>query len=112
MGMAVTPLDEDTIRVAFSGRLDVTGVDQTETSFSAHAVPAGKNVVVDMSDVSFIASLGIRMFIGVARPLLRKGAKMVLFGCQPAVRDVLETAALDELIAIVDDEPAATAALS
>lgn len=94
-----------------SGRLDVSGVEAVEAAFLAEAKGAAAGVAVDMSDVSFVASLGIRMFVAAARPLHANGRKLILFACQPAVNDVFEMAALDELIKLAPHEEAANAAL-
>src|SRR5689334_12580286 len=67
-------------RVVFVGRLDTAGVDRVETRFGAAVVAAGKNTVVDLSQVSFLASLGIRMLITTARSLSRKRAKLAMYG--------------------------------
>jgi len=58
-------------KAALFGRLDSRSVrddDQGEAYFFAH-IPKEQPAVVDMSDVSFIASLGVRMLIDTARAL-------------------------------------------
>ena len=72
MDMDVTDLGNNTVKIALHGRLDTPGVDQIELRFSATIVPKGKNAIVDLSDVSFVASMGLRMFISVARSVAGK----------------------------------------
>ena len=57
----------DVRKVALAGRLDTAGVDRIETRFGAAIVPAGKNTVVDLTEVTFLASMGIRMLIATTR---------------------------------------------
>jgi anti-anti-sigma factor len=90
--------------IAISGRLDATGVDGIETRFTALAAATGKNALVDLSDVTFLASMGIRMLISTARAMHLKKMKMVLFGAQDLVKEVLDHASMNELIPIVADE--------
>src|SRR5579872_112258 len=78
-------------KVSLSGRLDSAGVDVIETKFSANIVPAGENTIVDISEVAFLASLGVRMFIATTRALSWKGAKLVLYGATPPVMEIIET---------------------
>ena len=94
----------DVRKVALNGRLDTAGVDVIETRFGAVIVPAGKNTVVDLGAVTFLASMGIRMLITTTRSLSRKGARLALYNASPAVRDVIETAALTDIIPLAGDE--------
>jgi anti-sigma B factor antagonist len=97
------------LSVSLNGRLDTPGVDQIETQLTAHLVPRGARAIVDLSQVTFIASGGIRMFITIARALGRKGGKVVLYGAQPLVAQVLETTSLNAIIPVRPDAAAATA---
>jgi hypothetical protein len=42
------------------------GVDQIETRFTASIVPSGKHALVDLSGVTFLSSMGIRMLVATA----------------------------------------------
>jgi anti-anti-sigma factor len=46
------------------------------------------HVLIDMSGVSFVGSLGMRMLIAAARTADRTGRKVAIFGVQPAVAEV------------------------
>ena len=91
-------------RVKLRGRLDTPGVDRVEAKFTSAVVPEGRNTVVDLSEVGFIASMGLRMFIGLAKALKRNNAKLVLFAPQSQVNDVFNTVVLREIVPIVVDE--------
>ncbi len=112
MEMTVQDLGNRTTKVALHGRLDTPGVDQVETRFTAAVAPSGKNALVDLSDVSFVSSMGLRMLISVARAVRLRKAQMVLFGAQQAVAEVFEHAALSDIIPVVADERAAFAAVT
>jgi len=92
------------------GRLDTPGVDHVETQLTAHLVPRGARAIVDLSQVTFIGSGGIRMFITIARALGRRGGKLVLYGAQPLVAQVFETTSLTTIIPVRADATAATSA--
>jgi anti-sigma B factor antagonist len=111
--MDVTITDADGVTTArLSGRLDTANVNQVELSFTAGIVPKGQPTLVDLSDVSFIASLGIRMLLTVARALGRSRAQLVLFAPGPMVMEILETTAISEIIPIFGTEAEARAALA
>ena len=91
-------------RIALHGRLDTPGVDQIETRFTASVVSPANHALVDLSGVTFVSSMGIRMLIGTARSLNLKKAKMVLFGPQPLVKESLDHVSLSDVIPVVATE--------
>lgn len=91
-------------KIALQGRLDTPGVDQIETRFTASVVPLGKHALIDLSGVTFISSMGIRMLIGTARSLNFKKAKMIVFGAQPLVKESLDHVSLSDVIPVVATE--------
>jgi anti-anti-sigma factor len=99
-------------RIVLAGRMDTAGVDLIETRFGASIVPAGRNTVVDISQVTFLASMGIRMLISTTRSLSRKGGKIALYGATPAVREVIDTVALTDIIPLADSEDEAIGLVS
>ena len=60
-------------------------------------------VMVDLTNVDFIASIGMRLLILNANELAKRGGKIVLFNPTPLVKGALKTAEFDQLIPIFDD---------
>ena len=89
--------------VSLRGELDSQGVGKVETRFAAAICPAGKNAIVDFSEVGFLASLGIRMLISTARALAGRGARMIIIAPQELVRESLVAASIDQLIPLADN---------
>jgi anti-sigma B factor antagonist len=83
----------DVRKVQLTGRLDTSAVLGIETQFVTAIVPGGKNAIVDLSQVDFVSSMGIRMFISVAQILKDKRVKLAFYAPQRMVNDVLETIA-------------------
>jgi anti-sigma B factor antagonist len=110
MQMQVGETGEGVLTVTLIGRLDTPGVDRIETPLTAHLVPRGARAIVDLSQVAFIASGGIRMFITIARALGRRGGKLVLYGAQPLVAEVFQTTSLNDIIPVRTDAASAAAA--
>ncbi len=96
-------------KVVLCGRLDTPGVDKVETRFTAAATSAQNDVVVDLSGVTFLASMGIRMLISAARSKQNVKRRFVLFGAQPLVREVLDHVSIDLIVPVVADEQQALA---
>jgi anti-anti-sigma factor len=112
MDIVVAELSGNVSCVRLIGRLDAPGADQIGTRFRASVVAPGRNAVIDLTGVSFVASMGLRLLISSARALQLEGAKMVLFGAPSLVQDVFEQAALDQIIPITSTEQQALAQLS
>jgi anti-anti-sigma factor len=96
-------------KAVLGGRLDSLSVGEVETRFIANIVPREQSAVIDLSQVSFIASLGIRMLLGTARALGRNGAKLALFGATDPVMEIIETTAITDIIPVVGSEAEALA---
>ena len=112
MELEIKNQSDQITRLALRGRLDTTGVGEIELKFTSHTVPRGKPLLLDMSEVTFLSSLGLRMLLTVAKALDRHGAKTVLLSPQPAVREVLKLSGFDQLIPIHNDNETALAFLA
>jgi anti-anti-sigma factor len=55
-------------------------------------------VVIDLADVTFIASMGLRGLVMCAKSIHSKRGKVSMFGPRPEVADVIKTMGIDELI--------------
>ena len=107
MEMKQTDVAADVLGISLHGRLDTPGVDDVETAFTDTATRAGRHVLVDLSDVEFVGSMGLRMFISVAKALSKKKSKLVLYGARPLVKDVFDTVSLGDIVPVADDADAA-----
>ncbi|MBA4176242.1 MAG: anti-anti-sigma factor [Leptothrix sp. (in: Bacteria)] len=104
MNMSTSELASGVTCIRLNGRLDAPGADLIDLRFTATAAAGKHHTIVDLRGVSFVASMGLRLLISTARALHLKGASMVLFGAQELVRDVLEQAAVDQIIPLVGTE--------
>jgi anti-anti-sigma factor len=86
-------------RIALDGRLDVAGVQAAEPEFNA-AVAASPNIIVDLSKVPFIASMGIRMLVAGAQTQAKPGGKMVLVAPDEMTRRILKTTGLGQMVTV------------
>ena len=112
MNLEIKNHTDQITHVALRGHLDTTAVGDVELKFTSHTVPQGKPLLLDISEVTFLSSLGLRMLLTVAKALDRRGAKMVLLSPQPLVRDVLSHSGFDQFMAVHDNEVTALAFLT
>jgi anti-sigma B factor antagonist len=111
MDMQVAPIAPDATRIILSGRLDAAGAAAIDLPFNA-AAGSNRHLLVDMSAVTFVASIGIRTLVLGAKTIQRRGGKLLLLKPQPEVEQVLETIGVIDLLPVVHDEAEATAALA
>jgi anti-anti-sigma factor len=103
MQLEISNLESGIKQAKLIGRLDLKGANEIDNQFS-FATSSGKTpVLVDLSEVDFLASIGMRMLISNARALERRGSKMVLLKPTPLVKEALVTAGFDQIIPISDD---------
>ena len=110
MRMEETELPGGIVKVKLNGALDIAGAGDIEMPFS---IISGKNnkVMVDLTDVSFLASIGIRVLMKAARTIGNRGGRFVVFNPTDEARKVLRSTGIDTVIPVLADESAAIAEL-
>jgi len=96
--------NENLRRIFLSERLDAAGADAVSTRFAALAAGSARRVLVDLTGVTFLASMGIRALVSNAKAQHLRGGRMVLFvGANAGVAKTLETTGIDALIPMFTD---------
>jgi anti-anti-sigma factor len=109
MDMQVNEVDGITV-VAPDGRFDIAGSLAVDSRFKALAETVAA-LAVDMSKVTFLASLGVRTLMLSAKTVLRRGGTMAVFGADENVEKVLRSTGFNEIVSLYADFDAAKAAL-
>src|SRR5271156_6733718 len=110
MAMATEELTGGILKVILDGRLDIecaAAVDMKMNVISG----SRKDVLVDLQQVSFLGSMGLRALVAPARAIKSRCGKIVLFGPNELVEKVLKTSGVDALIPIHHELQSAIAAL-
>jgi anti-anti-sigma factor len=88
-----------TARVVLTGRLDIAGADKVALPLAT--VSGSKdNVLVDMSGVTFVASIGLRHLVMAAKAVARRGGSFKLVNPNPVVVEVVTAAGLAQMLPI------------
>ncbi|HEV3270887.1 MAG TPA: STAS domain-containing protein [Candidatus Methylacidiphilales bacterium] len=93
--------------IALSGKLDVLGVGEIENKFIGYTAARKKNALVDISGVTFMGSMGLRIFLSAARSLHLEKKSLILLNPQPLVKEVLETSGIGDTVIIEHDAESA-----
>ena len=98
--------------LSLEGRLDAATIITIQPEFMAKTVALKKPVIVDMSQVTFMASLCIRMLVEAAKGLKASGARLALLKPSPLVERALKASGFHLVVSIYHDEEAARESLS
>lgn len=98
MELQTQQLTDGITKINLFGRMDNVGVQDIDLQFTALTATKKAAVVVDLSEVSFLASIGIRTLITNARALRQRGGKMVLLNPKPLVDEILKAAGITTII--------------
>lgn len=102
MHMQTEELAPGIIKASLAGRLDIGGSQEIDPPFNVLTASC-RGLIVDLSQVEFVGSIGLRTLITGARAVARKGGRMVLLRPQPAVETVLVTSGIDAVVPILHD---------
>ena len=103
---------EDGIRlIKLIGALDLSGRYSIEIEFVRQCAGEAVRVLVDLSEVNYISSIGVHMLITSASSVARQGGKLALLSPQRGVLEVLELTGVLQLIPIYSDLDSAKAAV-
>ena len=98
-------------QIKLIGRLDIIGTGEIETKFTGYCAGGKVRVVVDLSEVDFLASIGIRLLTLTAKSVASRGGKMVLLNPTADVKNVLEMTGIPAIIPMYDSLESAEAVL-
>ncbi len=98
MQLVVEELPDGVTRAALAGRMDIDGALSIETRLSALA--SRRRLVIDLSEVSFMASMGLRSLMLCARSVTTHGGRIALASPQPNVQKVLAESGIGPIIGV------------
>lgn len=88
-------------RIVISGRLDMEGTTSVSARLMELVETPKPAVIIDLSAVRFLASVGIRAMLASAKAVQQRGGKLVVVVSQgSSVSMSLEATGVDELIPV------------
>jgi len=80
--------DGNQIIAKFSGRLDTAAAVQTAEEVKPLLEAANKEIVLDCSELEYISSSGLRIFLGIRKEAANHGSKVVVRNINADIRQV------------------------
>ena len=103
MRMQYSELDGNIRLIQLNGTLDIHGVSDVELQFVRLCTGDHVCVLVDLSKVDYISSIGIPLLINSAKSVVRQGGRMALLHPKKSVENVLELTGIPLIIPIYQD---------
>src|SRR5688572_7216543 len=100
MELQYSELENGIHLIKLKGKLDIIGAGEIETKFTGYCAGDKVRVIVDLAEVDFLASIGIRLLLLTAKSVASRGGKMVILNPTPDVQGVLEVTGIPEIIPI------------
>lgn len=94
------------LKITLVGPLDLAGVGEIDARFSAIS-RANDKVIVDFKDVTFLASIGIKLLVKAARDVAKRNGRLVVYNPTEDARKVLRSTGIDTIVPVVADEATA-----
>ncbi len=109
MELQYTELENGVRLITLIGTLDMQGTFSVEVQFARLCAWENALVLVDLSKVPYLSSIGIPMLINTARSVASQGGKMGLVGPIYDVHRVLEITGVPQIIPVYHDFDTAVA---
>jgi anti-sigma B factor antagonist len=103
MKLEFNELENGVRLIKLIGTLDLTGTYSIEVEFVRLCEGDNVHLLVDLTEVDYVSSIGVHMLVNTARSIASRGGKMALLNPQRNVIDVLELTGILQMIPIYSD---------
>lgn len=103
MELEYRELDDGIRLIKLIGRLDMDGTTSVDQEFVERCAGENVFVLVDLSRMSYISSIGIPMLVGTAKAVANRGGRLAFLNPQSNVRSILDMTGVSHIIRIYSD---------
>ncbi len=90
----------DILSARVSGRMDGSNITEFEAAVGGLIEDGDRAVVMDLENLSYISSAGLRAVLLLAKSLQQRNAKLVLCSLSDPIRDVFRVSGFDTILPI------------
>ncbi len=101
MDISVQQLDQISI-VSIAGSFDALTVDQVAGCIDERISSGEKHLVLDLSEVEFMSSAGLRVILAALKETRRAGGDLYLAGAQRGVAGILRLSGFSKILKVYD----------
>src|SRR5690242_19621399 len=90
----------DVVVVRLAGRLDSQSAPSAEERLTQLIAGAAPRLAIDLTDLEYISSAGLRVLLLVARKVQQADGKLAVFGLASGVREVFSISGFDTIFTV------------
>ena len=90
--------EDDKLTVAITGRLDTTTAPELESSIK-ESIDAVKDLTIDLKDLEYISSAGLRVLLA-AQKIMNKQGGMKVTGVSEVIMEIFEVTGFSDILTI------------
>lgn len=94
--------DSPIVVLRVTGRLDASTVGQLERALSDAQLAGVRAVLVDMSQLTYVSSSGLRVLLSARSAMRKKGGDIFLCALSPSVREVFDMVGFSAIFSLFD----------
>ncbi len=91
---------EDIVTLSLSGKLDTTTAKIFEAKILAQIESGDRRFIIDLAQLDYISSAGLRVFVFAAKRLNSANGKIVLCSLKDPVREVFDIAGFSSIFPV------------
>ena len=107
-----TEREENTLIAKAAGRIDGVNARDFEEAMKAAISEDDNAVIMDLGELSYISSAGLRVILLIAKGLRKRNAEFMLCSLSDPIREVFEISGFDKVIPVHASRADALATLS
>lgn len=95
--------DSDPVRISLIGRLDTNTSGQLESALNDLFDKEKFNIVIDLKDLEYVSSSGLRVFLGAQKKVSAASGSMVVKNVNDTVMEVFEMTGFLDVLTVRND---------
>jgi len=95
-------LEDGILKLTLNGRFDTFGAGPVQQVLDAYFHQHPKSIIMDMSNVDFISSAGIRVLLITAKETQARQGRLALVGLTPYCREVITSTHITDTLTQFD----------
>jgi len=96
-------LNGDEVLVKVIGRVDTTNYNEFEKSVNEILDKQTKHLILDCSELNYISSSGLRVFLTIQKYMMSTGGKFSLFAMQQGIKEIFDISGFSSIFSIYTD---------
>ena len=108
--MIETERKDSVLTVKVKGRVDGSNANDFQNQIKDSVTAKDKVVMLDMGQLTYISSAGLRVVLMVAKSLEQRSAKFMLYGLSDSIKEVFAISGFDKVIKVCSTRKDALAA--